>query len=139
MISPRRSFLAATVASVLIGSPAFADSPDPLFINLTSSDAHRMDMALTFGGGQLKLGHPLTVFINDKAVLAAAKANSQTFAQQQKQLTDLVAGGAVVLVCQMCMKHHGVGDDDLLPGLKIGNPESVGAALFRDDSRTLSW
>jgi sulfur relay (sulfurtransferase) complex TusBCD TusD component (DsrE family) len=138
----RRFFLAAAIAAALLGTSgprAVADSNDPLFINLTSNDAHRLDMALTFGGKQMKLGHPLTVFMNDTAVLAAAKSNSAKFPEQQKLIADLVAGGANILVCPSCMKHHGVADDDLLPGLKLSNPDLVGQALFRDDSRTLSW
>ena len=139
----RRNFLlAAGVAFGLLGAPAtvaLADDPDPIFINLAADDAHRMDMALAFGGGQLKRGHRLTIFLNDHAVLAASKANAERFSGQQKQLADLVASGASVLVCQMCMKHFGVSDDSLLPGLKIANPENIDAALFQDDTKTLSW
>jgi hypothetical protein len=37
------------------------------------------------------------------------------------------------------MKHYGVKAADLLPGLKVGNPELTGSLLFKDDTRTLTW
>jgi len=138
----RHLLLAASLAFGLLGGPASvarADGPDPLFINLTADDAHRVDMALTFGGRQLNRGHALTIFMNDRAVLAASKANADKFAGQQKQLAELIASGASILVCQMCMKHFDVSEDNLLPGLKISNPEMIEAALFKDDTKTLSW
>jgi sulfur relay (sulfurtransferase) complex TusBCD TusD component (DsrE family) len=134
--------LAALLVSGLSAAPsgtAVAGSNDPLFINLTSDDGHRVNMALTFGGNQHARGHKLTVFLNDRAVLAASKANSDTFADQQKKIAELLATGATVLVCPMCMKHYGVKETDLLPGLKVASPELTGAALFADDAKTLTW
>jgi sulfur relay (sulfurtransferase) complex TusBCD TusD component (DsrE family) len=96
-------------------------------------------MALNFGSGQMKRGHPLTVFLNDKAVLLGAKANSATFAEQQKQISELMGKGAVVIACPFCMKHYGVADADLLPGVQVGNPDLTGGALFKDGTRTLTW
>ena len=120
-------------------SVAFAGDSDPLFINLTSDDGHRINMALTFGGKQHERGHKLTVFMNDKAVLAASKANSEKFSGQQAAIAGLLEAGATVIVCPMCMKHYGVNKEDLLEGLKLGAPDITGAALFEDNSRTLTW
>ena len=36
-------------------------------------------------------------------------------------------------------KHYGVNEADLIPGVKISNPDLTEAALFADDVRTLSW
>jgi predicted peroxiredoxin len=138
----RRTLLAAAFAAGLVAAPAapvFAGDADPLFINLTSDDGHRITMAFAFGGNQLKRGHPLTVFMNDRAVHAASKANADKYPDQQKAIADLVAAGATILVCPMCMKHYGVTEADLLPGLKVGNPELTGGALFQDGTKTLTW
>lgn len=116
-----------------------ASNTDPLFVNLISDEPHRATMGIGFGKNQLDRGHPLTVFLNDRAVVLGAKANAAKFPEQQKMLSELVARGATVLVCPMCMKHYGVNQSDLLPGLKVGNPELTGGALFQANSRTLTW
>lgn len=128
--------------ALLVGAataPALAGGSDPLFVNLTTDEPHRAHMGITFGKNQHERGHPLTVFLNDKAVLIASKANAGSFRDHQKALLELVAKGANVLVCPMCMKHYGVKEADLLPGLKVGNPELTGSLLFKDDTRTLTW
>ncbi|MDZ7651623.1 MAG: DsrE family protein [Burkholderiaceae bacterium] len=128
--------------ALLVGAstaPALAGSSDPLFVNLTTDEPHRANMGITFGRNQHERGHPLTVFLNDKAVLIASKAHAAKFPDHQKALVELVAKGANVLVCPMCMKHYGVKEADLLPGLKVGNPELTGSLLFKDDTRTLTW
>jgi hypothetical protein len=84
-----------------------------LFANLTSNDSHRANMAITFGGNQHERGHSLTIFLKGK--------------------------GATVFICPMCMKHYGVKKSDLLPGLKVGRPELTGGALFKDNTKTLTW
>lgn len=119
--------------------PAFAGDQDPLFVNLTSDDTHRAQMALTFSAKQLERGHPLTVWLNDKGVLLGSKAKSAEYALHQKMLTEMMAKGAEVIICPMCMKHYGVAEADLVPGIRVGNPDLTGAALFKDHSQTLSW
>ena len=104
---------------VAVSTPTFAGDSDPLFVNMTTDDAHRANMAISFGKNQLERGHPLTIFLNDKGVLIGTRANAAAFADQQKALADLLSKGATVIICQMCMKHYGVEKADLLPGLKI--------------------
>jgi len=139
----RRNALAGILLTSLIcmmGTVSSHAGPtDPLFINLTTDEGHRITMALSFGTAQMKRGHPLTVFMNDKAVLAASKANAGKYAEQQKSIATLLETGTNILVCSMCMKHYGVNEADLLPGLKIGNPELTGNALFADNTKTMTW
>ncbi|MBK6854184.1 MAG: DsrE family protein [Burkholderiales bacterium] len=118
---------------------AYAGDSDPLFVNLTTDDAHRASMGISFGKNQLERGHPLTIFLNDKGVLVGSKANATKFAEHQKMLSEAIAKGASVLVCPMCMKHFGIKEADLLPGLKVGNPELTGAAVFKDNTKSLTW
>lgn len=128
-----------TLLLTLAGTAAQAGPNSPLFINLTSDETHRAMMALNFGKNQLERGHPLTLFLNDRAVYVGAKHQAHRFAEQQKMLAELMAKGASVIACPFCMKHYGVQPADLLPGIALGNPELTGAALFRDDTRTLTW
>jgi sulfur relay (sulfurtransferase) complex TusBCD TusD component (DsrE family) len=116
-----------------------AAEADPLFINLTTDDPHRAHMGLSFGGNQMERGHPLTIFLNDRGVLVGTKAGANRFAGQHKALVALIDKGATVLICPMCMKHYGVNPGEVLPGIKVGNPDLMEAALFRRNTRTLTW
>jgi intracellular sulfur oxidation DsrE/DsrF family protein len=95
-------------------------------------------MALKFSQGQQERGHPITVWLNDKAVLVASKDDA-TFAPQRALLAELMAKGAEVIICPFCMQHYGMAETALMEGVKVGNPDLTGAALFRDDTRTLTW
>ncbi len=138
-----KSIKALLTAIVLVlGSlalPAGAGDKDSLFVNMTTDDPHRAAMAISFGGNQFGRGHPLTIFLNDKGVLVGARSNASRYAEQQKSLAELMTKGATVLICPMCMKHYGISQGDLLPGIKVGSPEVTGGALFKDGSRTLTW
>ena len=130
---------AALVLSATVVSPALAGDTDPLFVNATTDQPHRAKMALTLSKGQLDRKHPVTIFLNDRGVLIASKANAKAFKEQQEMLKALIAAGATVIACPMCMAHYHVREADLLPGIKVGNPEVVGGALFKDNTRTLTW
>jgi sulfur relay (sulfurtransferase) complex TusBCD TusD component (DsrE family) len=134
------SFLVAL--ALLVGgvtSPAMAGDTDPLFVNLTTDEPHRANMGISFGNNQADRGHPLTIFLNDRGVLIGSRANAEKFAAHQKMLAELLSKGAVVLICPMCMAHYGVKESDLLPGLKVGNPGLLDAALFKGSTKTLTW
>ena len=134
-----RLMLAFALVIGNIAAPAFAGDTDPLFINLTTDNSHRANMAISFGKNQLERGHPLTIFLNDKGVFLGSKSKAAKFGGQQKMFSEILGKGAVVLVCPMCMKHYRVKESDLLSGLKVGNPELTGGALFRDNTKTLTW
>jgi sulfur relay (sulfurtransferase) complex TusBCD TusD component (DsrE family) len=131
--------LLLAVSAVTAGQPAFAGANDPLFVNMTADDSHRANMAIGFSKNQLEKGHPLTIFLNDKGVLVGAKANAGKYKEQQAVLAEILKKGGTVIACPMCMKHYGVKESDLLDGIKVGNPEFTGDALFRDNTKTLSW
>lgn len=131
--------LALAVLACAMTSHAFAGSTDPLFVNLLTDNAHRARMALNLSKNQYERGHPLTIFFNDKGVLVVSKAHAEKFGEQQKVIADLITNGATILVCPLCMQHYGVKETKLIPGAKVGNPELVGNALFKDNTKTLTW
>lgn len=133
------ALLAVLLFSPLISLPAIAGATDPLFVNATTDDPHRAKMALVFSKGQLERKHPVAIFLNDRAVMIGSRANAARFKEQQELLKALVDAGATVLICPMCMAHYGVTEADLMPGIKVGNPEAVGSALFGDKTKTLTW
>ncbi len=132
--------LIAILALAAMPVVTFADNDDPLFVNLTTDEIHRARMALLFASRQQELGRPIVVFLNDRGVLLGSTKNRDKFKEHQQVLAAMIDKGADVLVCPMCMEHHGVDKADLSPGLKLSNPKIVGEALFDDDdTKTLSW
>jgi sulfur relay (sulfurtransferase) complex TusBCD TusD component (DsrE family) len=132
------SLLLGCAAPALVVTPT-AGGADPLFINMTTDDPHRANMALSFGMKQLDLGHPLTVFLNDKGVFVGTTVNAEQFAEQQQTIAALLEKGAVVYSCPMCMQHYGVNEADLLTGILVSNPDATGKALFQPNTKTLTW
>jgi sulfur relay (sulfurtransferase) complex TusBCD TusD component (DsrE family) len=106
---------------------------------MTADQLHRTNMAIQFSKSQFERGHPVTIFLNDKGVLVGSKANAEIYKEQQAALTEIVKKGGVVIACPMCMKKYGIKESDLLDGIKVGTPELTGSALFRDNTKTLSW
>lgn len=137
-------FLKSLKALVISGLAAvslsvFAGANDPLFINLTTDEMHRSSMAINFGKHHFANGHPLSIFLNDKGVILGVKAGSEKYAAQQKELTDIIANGGLVIMCPMCLKQAGFTEADLISGVKLGGPKITGDALFKDGTKTMSW
>lgn len=136
-----RNLISALLIAMALGAgaPANAGATDPLFVNMTADESHRALMALQFSRNQQERGHPVTVFLNDRGVFVGSKTKAAKYKEQQQILEDIVRKGGSVLMCPMCMKHYGIGEADLLSGVKVGNPELTGSALFQDNAKTLTW
>lgn len=132
----RALFVFLVLMATLAALPARA--ADPLFVNLTSNDSHRAQMALMFSQKVLEAGHPVTVFLNVDAVKIAAR-KSGPHKDNQALLSALVKGGATVLACPHCVEHAGMKSVDLIDGVKLGTQELVQGALFEPNTRSLSW
>ena len=133
--------LLVIVTAVLagFGQVSLAGSSDPLFVNLTTDDNHKANMAIAFSMEQLKHGHPVTIYINCQAVQIVNKANNKRYAMQQQKLTEFAAKGGTVLACRVCEKFLRFQESDLIPGVKLSTANSVAEALFKDNTKTLSW
>ena len=131
--------LAIAALLIMVSSAAFSGANDPLFINLSTDELHRSSMAINFGKHHSASGHPLTIFLNDKAVMMGVKAGSAKFADQQQALTEVINTGALVIMCPMCLKQAGFTEADLIPGVKLGGPKITGDTLFKDGTKTMSW
>ena len=130
----------AVLAIVLAGlvQVAYAGSSDPLFVNLTTDDNHRANMAIALSKEMLKQGHPVTIYMNSQAVQIANKKNPR-YAHQQKKLMEFINKGGTVLVCPVCEKYLHINQADLIPGVQLSTAPAVSQALFRDNTKTLSW
>ena len=131
--------LAIAALLITVSSAAFSGANDPLFINLSTDELHRSSMAINFGKHHSANGHPLTIFLNDKAVMMGVKAGSAKFADQQQALTEVINSGALVIMCPMCLKQAGYTESDLISGVRLGGPKITGDALFKDGTKTMSW
>ncbi|BDT79313.1 DsrE family protein [Polynucleobacter yangtzensis] len=131
--------LAVIAALASLPLSALAGANDPLFINLSTDEMHRASMAINFGKHHSANGHPLTIFLNDKAVMMGVKVGSTKFADQQQALTEVIASGALVIMCPMCLKQAGYTEADLIAGVRLGSPKVTGDALFKDGTKTMSW
>ena len=135
-----KSFKAVVIALLAtLSFSAFAAANDPLFINLSTDEPGRASMAINFGKHHSSSGHPLTIFLNDKAVMLGVKAGSAKFAEQQQALTEVISSGALVIMCPMCLKQAGYSEADLISGVQLGSPKVTGDALFKDGTKTMSW
>ena len=114
-----------------------------LFINLTSDDIWRQDMALGFAEKALHQGHRIAVFLNVRAVSLAMKsspvssdeATGQTRADKVRQLTSM---GARVFLCPSCTERAGLTVDDRLDGIELGGPELI-ALMMRPSTKVISY
>jgi sulfur relay (sulfurtransferase) complex TusBCD TusD component (DsrE family) len=133
----KQTLLLACLSSFVMAS--YAASPDPLFISLTSDEPHRATMALNFSKHHAANGHPLSVFLSDQGVYLGVKASSTSHPEQQKLLAEMIANGSAVIMCPPCLRHYGFTEADLLPGIKLGGAKVTGEALFKPNTKTLSW
>jgi hypothetical protein len=133
--------LRVLITTILFGLSlsSHAGPNDPLFINLSTDDVHRSTMAINFRRHHFSNGHPLTIFLNDKAVMLGVKAGASLFSAQQQALSEAIASGALVIMCPICLKQAGFSEADLISGIKIGGPKITGDALFKDGTKTMSW
>lgn len=136
----KKLFKVLVLAFVLATSPVVLSAAnDPLFINLSTDEISRASMAINFGRHHFSTGHPLTIFLNDKAVILGVKAGSSKYQEQQQALSEAITAGALVIMCPICLKQAGYSESDLVAGVKLGGPKITGDALFKDGTKTMSW
>ncbi len=148
MLQARSFILAiALLFFVTVPPPARAQATDghpPLFVNLTTDDAWRANMALSFARNAQNAGHPVTVFLNVTAVRLASTAIPQTVdpisgKSAQQLLSEILDQGGTVIVCPMCLSHAGVARDTLMDRAQVGSPALTLPALFRPGGQVLSF
>jgi sulfur relay (sulfurtransferase) complex TusBCD TusD component (DsrE family) len=92
-----------------------------LLINLTSYMTQESRKAIDYAKAELEQGRSVVIFLNERGVLAASKANARTYKEQQRNLTDLMKKGATVLVCPDCMTFYSIEPSSLIAGVKIAD------------------
>ncbi|MPZ57814.1 MAG: hypothetical protein GEU91_15215 [Rhizobiales bacterium] len=115
-----------------------------LFINMTTGDSWRGWMGLHFADSTMRMGHPVTVFLNLDAVKLAAKSSEQQRRPTMRRLprdiiVDFIKNGGVVLMCGPCMQEYGLKADDLVAGVQMGRPGLTQSYIFAPGAQTLTW
>jgi len=133
-----------SIAPIAAARAQGASAKPPLFVNMTSADSWRGWMGLHFAYATLKMGHPVTVFLNLDGVKLAMKTGVQEKKPTMQRipreiLADLIRDGAVVLMCGPCMRELGIDMNDLVPGVQMGKPGLTQDFIFADNARILSW
>jgi predicted peroxiredoxin len=136
--------LSAVLISAVAPSPSLAGEPRPIFYNVTTDDTWTAGMALSQANVAASRGHPVTVFLNVRAVhLADREAVLGTFGPSGKTPAELIAAlvakEQTVLVCGTCMKVGGMVQDDLLEGVVMASPNLTFGALNRAGTIALSY
>ncbi len=116
----------------------------PLFINMTSGDPWHGWMGFHFADSTLRMGHPVTIFLNLEAVKLAAKAGKQPKegAQQREPrtiLAEFIKDGGVVLMCGPCMEKYHLKMDNLIHGVQMGKPGLTQDYIFAPKAKSLTW
>jgi intracellular sulfur oxidation DsrE/DsrF family protein len=131
---------ALTIGALTAGvAPAFAGDTDPLVIKIINDDAHRIHGALMWAGLMAKAGHPVTILVSDHAVRIAAKDRAGNLTDHQAMLTDLLKQKVAIVICPMCMKEFGYNESDLIPGMTLGDPDVMAKAIFKDNTKVITW
>ena len=138
-------------ASTTAAGASSATPPSPeelkggLFVNLSTDDMDTAAMAIGFATKVMaNTGKPATIFLNvygarlaDINIPQNVHVSGNTL---QEMLGMFMDAGGTVLLCPVCMKNvAGLNESEILPGLIMGKPEYVYAAMFAEDVTVLSY
>jgi predicted peroxiredoxin len=120
-------FIALSLATTITR----AADKDSLFLNLTSNEPWRVEMALKFALVNIQAGHPVTVFLNVEGVRVAAAGIPETASKSgAEMIADILAAGGKVIVCPMCLKKAGLDADSLVKGVTMGGHAVILPAMY---------
>ena len=110
---------------VILLAPKEISAKDGFLIHLSSSDPHRVSMALTFAN-KMSAENDVLVFVDVDGVLAVLKDTEsirfKNFEASRTLIDKLLAAGVTIAVCPMCLEAKGHTQYDLIGGLKIVDP-----------------
>lgn len=140
----KRFVMTLTVLALLISIPAFAGQANKgLFVNLSTNEIGHATVAVTFAQNILKQGHPTTIMLNSKgAILANTRIShpkdSVTGRSVQDLLNTFMSSGGKVIISPLSMQKAGIRKGNLLPRVKIGNPQLLTKEIF-GNVQVISW
>jgi predicted peroxiredoxin len=110
-----------------VGMPARA-----LVVKCTTVEPEPCSQAFTVAATALAAGAPVSLWLTGDATFLATPGRAESVALAHAaplaELRDAVLADGTVTVCTQCAVRRGLGQDDLLPGVRI-----AGAASFVDE------
>jgi len=117
--------LVATIAFAYLHAQTVSRD-QTLFVNLTSDDAWRAEMAVHYAEQAQQLGYRVVLFLNVRGVYLARKNPPASLRSVQAKLLQMIREGATVYVCPMCSRRAGMRvPDDWMDGAQAGSAEVI--------------
>jgi copper chaperone CopZ/predicted peroxiredoxin len=139
---PAETILTAIAAAGYKGQPAAEAQSSataqklPILVNITrgKDQLHAVAMAIALAQSAIKDGRSATIFLNVDAPVFASKESAASltcagFPPLKKMLTDFMAAGGRVLVCEHCAHLAKIVPHDMIDGAKAVTQSELFASL----------
>ncbi|HOW53212.1 MAG TPA: hypothetical protein PLR60_01055 [Syntrophorhabdaceae bacterium] len=136
---------ALLLTTCLVLQASAADHPkepmDSLVITMSTDNVATFNAAIRIGTVAVKRGHAVTMLLRVDSIKAAVERNEYPVngTTLKKELLLFMKAGATVIAGGSCMKDMGLNKSDLIEGVMVGTPDIVMGALFKKDTKIISY
>ena len=104
---------------------------NPLVYHLSSDEPWRATVAISDATTQSKLGHNVTLLLSIEGVQIGVKHPHHYLGLDMitKNVTDFIADGGKVIICEVCLRIAGYNNSDIIDGAVVGRPEIISNLL----------
>jgi predicted peroxiredoxin len=119
--------------------------PRPLVVKVTcgSDDAERCNQGFTVAAMAVAAGAEVSVWLTGEAAWFGVPGRAEEFTlPQATPLADLLAGilaGGRVTVCSQCAGRRGIGEADVIDGIRIAGAAVFTEEILRPDAQALVY
>jgi predicted peroxiredoxin len=124
-------FLCLTIPFFPVSSAYAKVIGNPLVYHLSSDEPWRTTVAISDATTQLKLGHNVTLLLSIEGVQIGVKHPHHYLGLDMltRNVTDFIADGGKVIICEVCLKIAGYNNSDIIDGAIVGKPEIISRLL----------
>jgi predicted peroxiredoxin len=104
---------------------------NPLIYHLSNDEPWRATVAISDATTQSNLGHNVTLLLSIEGVQIGVKHPHHYLGLDMitKNVTDFVADGGKVIICEVCLRIAGYNNSDIIDGAVVGRPEIISNLL----------
>jgi predicted peroxiredoxin len=119
--------------------------PRPLVVKVTcgSDDAERCNQGFTVAAMAVAAGAEVSLWLTGEAAWFGVPGRAEEFTlPQATPLADLLAGvlaGGRVTVCSQCAGRRGIGEGDVIDGIRIAGAAVFTEEILRPDAQALVY